>query len=98
MSFFVSCGVDLGWIRASGKVIHPGTMESLDLAQSKIYRSGVLSDVVFSIGWEWRLATKVSIVAEPFITKAITNLYQQSEYGTSRPFQAAVLTGIRLKP
>jgi hypothetical protein len=98
MSFFVSCGVDLGWIRASGKVIHPGTMESLDLAQSKIYRSGVLSDVVFSIGWEWRLATKVSIVAEPFLTKAITNLYQQSEYGTSRPFQAAVLTGIRLKP
>jgi hypothetical protein len=98
MVFSISCGLDFGLVKARGIVINPLQMENVELSNGTIYRSGLMIDVALSLGWEWKLAEKVSFLAEPFLTKSVTNLYSDREYGSSRPFQAVILTGFRFKP
>lgn len=98
MIFSISGGGDLGWITARGTIIDPQVMESFDSKEASIYRSSGLFDAVVSIGWEWKLSGKISFLAEPFFSKAITNIYRRDDFGSSRPFQVALLTGIRFKP
>ncbi|MEY4111004.1 MAG: hypothetical protein RLZZ46_1359, partial [Bacteroidota bacterium] len=98
MIFSISGGLDLGWIRASGIVVDPLVMETYNSSRLSIYRTSVLGDVVVSMGWECKVGEKISFIAEPYFSKAITNLYGRTEFGSSRPFQAAFLAGLRFKP